>query len=201
MELKNYQKNVISDLTRYLELLNETGNIGTAYRKLWEEKNVPVGFGGVPAYQNILPGVPDLCFKVPTGGGKTFLACNAIKPVFGALPQTKIKSVVWLVPSDAILEQTLAALRNPAHPYRQKLDTDFGGRVEIYTKQELLAGQNFNITSVTEQLSVMVLSYDSFRGRKEALKARQENSSLAPMAKALGTPAYPIEEADETALV
>ncbi|MBR3241150.1 MAG: DEAD/DEAH box helicase family protein, partial [Parasporobacterium sp.] len=201
MELKNYQKNVISDLTRYLELLNETGNIGTAYRKLWEEKNVPVGFGGVPAYQNILPGVPDLCFKVPTGGGKTFLACNAIKPVFVALPQTKIRAVVWLVPSDAILEQTLAALRNPAHPYRQKLDTDFGGRVEIYTKQELLAGQNFNITSVTEQLSVMVLSYDSFRGRKEALKARQENSSLAPMSKALGTPAYPIEEADETALL
>ena len=95
MELKNYQKNVISDLTRYLELLNETGNIGTAYRKLWEKKNVPVGFGGIPAYQNILPGVPDLCFKVPTGGGKTFLACNAIKPVFGALPQTKIRAVVW----------------------------------------------------------------------------------------------------------
>lgn len=201
MELKNYQKNVISDLTRYLELLEETGNIGTAYRKLWEEKNVPVGFGGVPAYQNLLPGVPDLCFKVPTGGGKTFLACNAIKPIFGALPQTKIKVVVWLVPSDAILEQTLGALRNPAHPYRQKLDMDFAGRVEIYTKQELLAGQNFNITSVLEQISVMVLSYDSFRGRKEALKARQENSSLAHMAKALGTPAYPIEDADETALL
>ena len=201
MELKNYQKNVISDLTRYLELLIETGNIGTAYRKLWEEKNVPVGFGGVPAYQNILPGVPDLCFKVPTGGGKTFLACNAIKPVFDALPQTKIKAVVWLVPSDAILVQTLEALRNPGHPYRQKLDTDFGGRVEIYTKQELLAGQNFNITTVTEQLSVMVLSYDSFRGRKEALKARRENSALAPMAKALGTPAFPVDEADETALL
>ena len=71
----------------------------------------------------------------------------------------------------------------------------------MYTKQELLTGQNFNITSITEQLSVMVLSYDSFRGRKEALKARQENSSLAPLAKALGTPAYPIEEADETALL
>lgn len=201
MELKNYQKNVISDLTRYLELLNESGNIGAAYRKLWEEKNVPVGFGGLPAYQNSLPGVPDLCFKVPTGGGKTFLACNAVKPIFDALPQTKIHAVVWLVPSDAILIQTLSALRNPAHPYRQRLDTDFGGRVEVYTKQELLTGQNFNITSITEQLSVMVLSYDSFRGRKEALKARQENSSLAPLAKALGTPAYPIEEADETALL
>ena len=85
MELKNYQKNVISDLTRYLELLNVTGNIGSAYKQLWEEKSVPVGLGGLPAYQNILPGVPDLCFKVPTGGGKTFLACNAIKPVFDEL--------------------------------------------------------------------------------------------------------------------
>ena len=35
MELKNYQKNVISDLTRYLELLNVTGNIGSAYKQLW----------------------------------------------------------------------------------------------------------------------------------------------------------------------
>lgn len=53
--------------------------------------------------------------------------------------------------------------------YRQKIDVDFGGRVEVYTKQELLNGQNFNPTAVTEQLSVMVLSYDSFRGRgKEA---------------------------------
>ena len=62
-------------------------------------------------------------------------------------------------------------------------------------------GQNFNPTSVTEQLSIMVLSYDSFRGRgKEGLKAYQENSNLAAFAKVLGTPENPIEKADETAL-
>ena len=78
---------------------------------------------------------------------------------------------------------------------------DFGGRVEVYTKQELLNGQNFNPTAVTEQLSVMVLSYDSFRGRsKEVLKAYQENSNLAEFAKVLGKPDSPIEKADETAL-
>ena len=201
MELKNYQKKVIGDLTRYMELLNEQGSLGRTWRAFWEEKNVPVGYGGVPAYQDILPEVPNLCFKVPTGGGKTFLACNAIKPIFDALPLTKSKVVVWLVPSEAILSQTLAALKNPSHPYRQKIDEEFGSRVEIYTKQELLNGQNFNITTVREQLSIMVLSYDSFRGRKEALKARQENSNLAPMAKALGEPVYPIENADETALL
>ena len=197
MELKSYQKKVIADLTRYLELLNETKNYEAAFRFFWQEKSAPtLGY-----YQDILPGVPNLCFKVPTGGGKTFIACNSIRPIFDALPVTKTKAVVWLVPSDAILAQTVKALKDTQHPYRQKIDVDFGGRVEVYTKQELLNGQNFNPTAVTEQLSIMVLSYDSFRGRgKEGLKAYQENSNLAEFAKVLGKPDSPIEKADETAL-
>ena len=197
MELKTYQKKVIADLTRYLDLLNETKSDTAAFRLFWQEKSAPT----LGLYQNVIPGVPNLCFKVPTGGGKTFIACNAVRPIFDALPATKTKAVVWLVPSDAILTQTAKALKDTSHPYRQKIDVDFGGRVEVYTKQELLNGQNFNPTAVTEQLSVMVLSYDSFRGRgKEGLKAYQENSNLAEFAKVLGKPDSPIEKADETAL-
>ena len=197
VELKSYQKKVIADLTRYLELLNETKSDAAAFRLFWQEKSAPA----LGLYQNVIPGVPNLCFKVPTGGGKTFIACNAVRPIFDALPATKTKAVVWLVPSDAILTQTAKALKDTSHPYRQKIDVDFGGRVEVYTKQELLNGQNFNPTAVTEQLSVMVLSYDSFRGRgKEGLKAYQENSNLAEFAKVLGKPDSPIEKADETAL-
>ena len=197
MELNTYQKKVIADLTRYLELLNETKSDAAAFRLFWQEKSAPA----LGLYQNVIPGVPNLCFKVPTGGGKTFIACNAVHPIFDALPATKTKAVVWLVPSDAILTQTAKALKDTSHPYRQKIDVDFGGRVEVYTKQELLNGQNFNPTAVTEQLSVMVLSYDSFRGRgKEVLKAYQENSNLAEFAKVLGKPDSPIEKADETAL-
>ena len=197
MELKTYQKKVIADLTRYLDLLNETKSDTAAFRLFWQEKSAPT----LGLYQNVIPGVPNLCFKVPTGGGKTFIACNAVRPIFDALPATKTKAVVWLVPSDAILTQTAKALKDTSHPYRQKIDVDFGGRVEVYTKQELLNGQNFNPTAVTEQLSVMVLSYDSFRGRgKEGLKAYQENSNLAAFAKVLGKPDSPIEKADETAL-
>ncbi|MBS5622566.1 MAG: DEAD/DEAH box helicase family protein [Clostridium sp.] len=197
MEMKGYQKKVIKDLTRYLQLLNETKNYAAAFRLFWQEQSAP----SLGHYQDIMPGVPSLCFKVPTGGGKTFLACNAIRPVFEALPFTKTKAVVWLVPSDAILSQTVNALKDPAHSYRQKINADFGSRVEVYTKQELLNGQGFNPTAVTEQLSIMVLSYDSFRGRgKEVLKAYQENSNLEPFSKALGKPEFPIEQADETAL-
>lgn len=201
MELKKYQQQVIADLTRYLNLLQETNNIITAYNKFWNEKSIPVGMGGVPPYQNVIPNVPDLCLKVPTGGGKTFLACNAIAPIFDAMPFLKMKAVVWLVPSEAILTQTLAALRNTDHPYRQKIDMYFGSRVEVYSKDQLLMGQNFNVTTLSEQLSIMVLSYDSFRGRKEQLKAKQENSALAPTANAFGTPDSPIEDANRTSLL
>lgn len=201
MELKNYQKAVIADLSRYLELLSETHNISTAYSRFWKEKGVSVGSGGLKPYQNKLPGIPSVCDKVPTGGGKTFLACNSVKPIFDALPAMKTKVVVWLVPSDAILTQTMAALRNPDHPYRQKLDVDFGSRVEIYSKEQLQNGQNFNPVTVMEQVCICVLSYDSFRGRKENLKARQENSNLTEFINVFGPPEHPIEDADEAALL
>ena len=90
MEMKSYQKKVIQDLCRYMELLNQTQNYAAAFRHFWYEKSAP----SLGKYQDIMPGVPNLCFKVPTGGGKTFLACNAIRPIFDALPTTKTKAVV-----------------------------------------------------------------------------------------------------------
>lgn len=202
MELKNYQRRVVSDLENYLQLLNETGSMSEAFAAFWWDRQIQVGVAGIPAYQDIIPGVPNVCYKVPTGGGKTILGCASIKPIFDAMSETNYRAVVWLVPSDAILTQTLSALRNPAHPYRQQLSTDFTNRVEVYSKEELLAGQNFNPTTVTEQLTVMVLSYDSFRTRNaEGRKAYQQNGALASFPRFLGSPDRPVEEADETALI
>lgn len=201
MELKSYQQRAISDLAKYLRYLDETQNISDAYKLLWEEQGVHVGIFGLESYQNLIPGVPNVCFKVPTGGGKTFMAAASIKVVFDAMPAKQHKAVVWLVPSDSILEQTLKNLKNPDHPYRRRIDADFGGRVEVYDKAELLSGQNFNPTSVAEQLSIMVLSYDSFRSnKKEGRKAYQENSNLATFSSLEGTQGFSIEGADDTAL-
>ena len=63
MELKSYQKEVIADLARYLELVVELQSPAKAYQVLWNEKNVLVGFGGMPNYVNVLPGVPHVCAK------------------------------------------------------------------------------------------------------------------------------------------
>lgn len=143
-----------------------------------------------------------MCFKVPTGGGKTFLAANSIKPIFDSMPHIHPKAVVWLVPSDAILTQTYRTLTDKNHDYRKKIDVDFGNKVEIYSKQQLLNGQNFNPTSVSDNLSVFVLSYDSFRtSKKDGRKAYQENGSLLPFVRFKQDSGSLLEDTDETALI
>lgn len=202
MELKNYQIQVIRDLERFLELLIEKQSISSAYSTLWNEKGVNVGIDGMPPYNSELAGVPQVCFKVPTGGGKTFLAANSIKPIFDSMPHIHPKAVVWLVPSDAILTQTYRTLTDKNHDYRKKIDVDFGNKVEIYSKQQLLNGQNFNPTSVSDNLSVFVLSYDSFRtSKKDGRKAYQENGSLLPFVRFKQDSDSLLEDTDETALI
>ncbi len=202
MKLKNYQLQVIRDLERFLELLIEKQSISSAYSTLWNEKGVNVGIDGMPPYNSELAGVPQVCFKVPTGGGKTFLAANSIKPIFDSMPHIHPKAVVWLVPSDAILTQTYRTLTDKNHDYRKKIDVDFGNKVEIYSKQQLLNGQNFNPTSVSDNLSIFVLSYDSFRtSKKDGRKAYQENGSLLPFVRFKQDSGSLLEDTDETALI
>ena len=162
MELKNYQKTVLEDVSNYIEALSFSGDCAKAYDQLWDSKGYKIGKGGVPSYKLTFKGTPDVCLKVPTGGGKTFIACAALKTIFSAMPREN-KIVMWLVPSSAILEQTKEALKNPDHPYRQRLNADFSGRVTIYDIEELLNGQNFSPQVIQDQLSICVLSYSSMR--------------------------------------
>ncbi len=179
MQLKPYQQQVISDLDRFLGLL-ENRSTRQAYDLFWREHPrsplVPERGNAVEPYKENVPGVPHLCLKVPTGGGKTYLACAALSPVFRAYPTLKTQAVVWLVPSLSILEQTLANLRAKNHPYRIRLDAEFGSRVEIYDKQRLLGG--LHATATLEQLTIVVLSFDSLRAKnKEDRKMNQENGA------------------------
>lgn len=202
MELKKYQKQVLKDLSNYLKILNETSNIKTAYTKHWNSKDVRVGYGGMPEYKDSIIGTPHVCFKVPTGGGKTFIACGALKPFFEQMPLSKTKVVAWLVPSNAILEQTIRTLSDVNHPYRQKIDMDFAGRVQVLTKEQLLNGQGFNPTSVREQLTICILSFDSIRSnRKDGRKVYQQNSQLAQFEPYFENPETLIEDVDNTALI
>ena len=179
MELKPYQNSVLKDLEDYLKIYAENKNLEATWTKYHGEKE--------PRYKDRIKGVPNVCLKIPTGGGKTFLACAALKKIFENLPH-KFKFVIWLVPNDAILTQTTAALQNSDHAYRQKINSDFQSRVDFFTKEELLQAQNISASSINENLSICVLSYASLRidsRKKDVRKVYNENGALENLAQFL----------------
>ena len=191
-------------MSAYLDCVNTDNDVVAAWKSYWLKLDINVGFGGVPAYKNAIEGVPHICMKVPTGGGKTFLACASVKPVFNAMPLDKPRVVVWLVPSDSILTQTIETLSNPTHPYRQKLDADFAGRVGVYTKDMLLNGQNFSPDTVRDMLTVCVLSYGSLRidsKKKDVRKVYQENGNLLRFAEFFKDDSVLLADTPDTALI
>lgn len=204
MELKNYQKKVMTNLSTYMEAVNNSAGLTSAWKNYWKAQDIAVGFGGVPVYNNAIDGVPHICMKVPTGGGKTFMACASIKKIFDAMPLDKPRVVVWLVPSDPILVQTIKTLSDVNHPYRQRLDADFSGRVGIYTKEMLLNGQNFSPDTVKEMLTVCILSYGSLRidsGKKDVRKVYQENGNLFRFAEYFKDDDILLADTPDTALI
>lgn len=211
MELKRYQRDVLDDIEAYLVSLDKTSGINAAWREYWAERGMGGGGRGatalpvgIPSYKDDLGGVPNVCIKVPTGGGKTFLAASSVKTIFDRLPTGKSKFVVWLVPSDAILTQTVANLSNPNHPYRQRLNRDFGGAVNVYTKEQLLNAQNFKPTDVMENLSVCVFCYASIRAnptKKDDKKIYQENGNLIAFSEYFNDRELLLADTPETALM
>lgn len=68
VELNNYQNQVMHDLSGNMACVNNSTNLFSAWREYWFAKDVAVGLGGVPSYNNAIERVPHVCMKVPTGG-------------------------------------------------------------------------------------------------------------------------------------
>lgn len=205
MELKQYQQQVLSDLSAFIDAVKEFNNLNKAYRVYWERKGVSVdnvGEGYLHPYDNSVPGVPKITIKVPTAGGKTYIACNALKPIFDKLPSVKPKVVAWFVPSDTILKQTIEKLSDPDHPYRQRIDSLFNGAVRVVDKEMALFGTGISPTEIREQLTIFVLSVQSFASRtKEGRRVYRENENLTEYANLYNALTKRVEGADETAFI
>jgi type III restriction enzyme len=79
--------------------------------------------------------IPNICLKVPTGGGKTLLAVAGVGQVFSRWFKRHTGLVLWVVPNEAIYRQTLKTLSDRDHPYRQMLNVAGAGRVKILEKR------------------------------------------------------------------
>ena len=205
MELKQYQKEVIADLDSYIGYVEKYNRPDTAFHKFWEDKGISISAIDnyyLHPYDNSIIDVPHVTVKVPTAGGKTFIACNALNTIFKHLPAEKPKVVAWFVPSDTILKQTVKNLQDPSHPYRQKIDSHFGNAVCVVDKEAALFGHGIGPTEIREQLTIFVLSVQSFAANnKDGRRVYRENENLAEYAKLYDTMTKRVEGSDETGLI
>jgi type III restriction enzyme len=115
---------------------------------------------------------PRIVIKVPTGGGKTLLAVEAIREYQNLFVQRKTGLIVWVVPSETIYSQTVKKLRDKSNYLRQLLDQCSGGNLLILEKGQRLTRQDIDENLVI--LFVMIQSV-SRHDAKEALKVFQDS--------------------------
>ena len=182
MELKAYQARTLSGVASYLkELATLADQVRGLPANLADRIDVPhEAFKKVSSqpYQSAVDGcgrqLPNFYIKVPTGGGKTLLACHIIDLANRIYLKRQTGLVLWVVPTSQIYRQTVASLRDRSHPYRQVLDQASGGRTRIVEKHE-----RFSPIDVNQQLVVLVLMLQSSNRRdKESLRVFRDNGGF-----------------------
>jgi len=158
-ELKIYQRRCLDELAKYL-------------RRTWELRDTDTAFyeHARRTYHHVetLRGLPYVCVRVPTGGGKTALAAYAVGIAAENLLRSDKCLVVWLAPTTQIVDQTLMALQDKRHPYRQAVDDAFNGCVSVMDLKSALSLQKGTLESDTVVIvsTMAALRVENTEGRK-----------------------------------
>lgn len=198
LTLKNYQQDALTALSDFF----------ARARHASDEAGLDQAFRAALAAQEISPTqippylsqgfasssgcVPYVCIRIPTGGGKTLLGTHALALAwreYAEARSTLSKPVaLWLVPSNVIRAQTLNALRQPGHPYREALEEHFGidgFRVLDIAGADQLRPQDFGQKALIVVGTLQTLRVDDTSGRdvyayKEAFEPHFERAPDLP---------------------
>ena len=196
MELKEFQELCLEKLDHYLETLTKEyieekdqvefhktkgrerkveSYCQKTWQKLQEKEKLPKlknkkGQLQILPYQNKKDGlnnpIPNICLKVPTGGGKTLIAVSSVENINFDYFKKNTGLVLWIVPTTAIYSQTLKNFRDRTHFYRKVLERAGAGKVKIIEKTD-----SFSLQDLQEYLCVMLLMLPSAnRKTKESLR-------------------------------
>ena len=187
MILKEYQQRALATVRAFLEELAAWREKDAAARSQnpdwddwghdWVKQAWIKTAGGRPYFprrNGLQERLPAFCLKIPTGGGKTLLATRVIGLVDSHFRQSRRGLVLWIVPTTQIYNQTLKALRDRDHPYRQQLDLSSGQRTLILEKTTA-----FGPRDVAENLCVLLLMLPSAnRQTKETLRMFRDSGGF-----------------------
>lgn len=170
MQLKQYQVETLSVLRHFLEEASIAGprNAYAAITSTSEQSCRLGRYRGEYKPLEGLPQVPYVCLRLPTGGGKTILGAYGIEIVRDAWIGKEYPIVLWLVPSNTIRQQTVEALCNTRHAYRQAMDASFEGRVRVFDIADfaLIRPQDIADNCCVIVGTIQTLRVDKTEGRK-----------------------------------
>ena len=184
MILKEYQKRTLATVRNFLRQLAEWREKDRAARREdpeWGFDWVRRAWGKIVAERPYHPrqnglgeNLPAFCLKIPTGGGKTLVATRVIDLVNEHFRQSHRGLVLWIVPTTQIYNQTLKALKDRDHPYRQQLDLSSGQRTRVFEKTTA-----FGPDDVAENLCILLLMLPSANRRtKDTLRMFRDSGGF-----------------------
>ena len=188
VELKKYQQKAIDILKNYLkELEISNRNPKRAFISSTETED---------KYNDYFD-VPNICVKIPTGGGKTLVGCHSVAEIMSSTLKHKMDRgiVMWFVPSEAIKSQTLKKFKDRNDMHRKVLDEAFENGVRIFSNEEAL---RIRKEDVEYNVCIIISSLEAFRKERaiqNKYKVYQENGALLSHFENLGE--YEFLEKDE----
>ncbi len=180
MQPREYQQRALTEIRTYLGLLADWRKKAEANldleidfpAKAWEK--VVHRRLYIPRKNGIGEPLPTFCMKIPTGGGKTFLAVKTIDLVNMVYRRRRTGLVLWIVPSTQIYRQTIKQLQDKDHPYRQHLDMASGGHTVIKEKTN-----RFLPEDIAQNLVVLMLMLPSANKKnKETLRLFKDSGGF-----------------------
>ena len=114
LQLKNFQERVLKELKEILE------NLDYEIDQRIENYQTPYGRG-----------VDSLGIKIPTGGGKTIVAVNSLPILLDKIKGKRTGLILWLVPTDTIVQQTIKKFTDKNDFHKQYLDSFFDTEVLV----------------------------------------------------------------------
>lgn len=176
---KTYQQSVLDSVETYFRACHEHASPGLAFTATTEQL-----WGHGSPYHTIdgfEPDMPYFCLRMPTGGGKTWLAARGIALINTHLLRSEYSVILWLVPSKAIRDQTLKALRNRAHPYHAALR-----EVGPVTVLDLDEAKHLARATLETSTTIIVATRQAFQvGDPEIRKVYESSGTLMPHFDAL----------------
>lgn len=166
---KTYQSQVLESVEAYFRACHELPSPSVAFNavteRLWGRGLAYNPLSGFP------PDMPYFCLRVPTGGGKTWLAARSVQRVNTHLLRVEHSVILWLVPSKPIREQTLRALKDRKHPYHAALRE--AGPVTVMDLEEAKSVTRATLDTST---AVIVATRQAFQVEEEECRKVYQSS-------------------------